>query len=139
MDFNFNKFTDVGKRFEDKISVTRNRAIGLPTQFYKQNNVGDYKYGVLFYDEMKNAIGIKFTNDDNEEGKISINHSGKYGGHLLAQSFFKANRINTKRFSGRYEYTKRELRSLGIEEDGYMYIIELVDNKQEEKEDENDD
>lgn len=136
MDFKFEKFTDVGKRFEDRISVTRNRAIGLPTQFYRQNNIKGFKYGVLFYDGSRNAIGIKFTNEENEAGKISINHSNDYGGHILANSFFKANRINTKRFSGRYDYKKKKLRDLGIEEDGDIFVIQLKDNKKDNDDEE---
>lgn len=131
MDYKFQKFTEVGKRFEDRITVTRSRAIGFPTQFCKQNNIKNYKYGVLFFDETQNAIGIKFTNSEDEAGKISINHSSDYGGHLLANSFFKANRINTKRYAGRYEYVKKGLRSIGIEEDGYLFIVTLTDNKKE--------
>lgn len=136
MDYQFQKFTDVGKRFEDRITVTRNRAVGFPTQFYKQNGLKNFKYGVLFYDSKKNAIGIKFTNDESEEGRTTINHSTNYGGHLLANSFFKANRINTKKFAGRYDYKKQSLRSMGFEEDGSIYIIQLKERKGKEGDDE---
>lgn len=133
MEFSFEKFTAVGKRFEDRITVTRNRAIGFPTQFYKQNRIKEFKYGVLFYDAGNNAIGIRFTNDETEEGKISINHSTDYGGHLLANSFFKANRINPKRFAGRYEYEKIPLKSLNLAADGEIFVIKLSERKGSEE------
>lgn len=128
MDFNFTKFTETGKRFEDTITVTRNRAIGFPTQFCKNNNIKTFKYGILFYDNSNNAIGIKFSNDDNEQGKISINQSKDYGAHLNASGFFKAHRINTKRYSGRYAYQKKDLHTVGLDEAGDLFIIKLKDN-----------
>lgn len=131
MEYNFQKFTAVGKRFENRITVTRNRAIGFPTQFCKENNIKRYKYAILFYDANQNAIGIKFSNDDSESGKITINHSAYYGGHINANGFFKSHRINTKRFSGRYDYEKKKLRPLGIDEDGDLFVITLKDNKKE--------
>lgn len=130
--YNFVKHTQTNRRFEDKITVTRNRAIGFPTQFYKDNHVDQYKFSVLFYDAENNAIGIKFTNNE-EEGKIGINRSKDgYGAHLVATSFFKANRINTKKFAGRYDYQTIPLRDAGVEEDGAMYVIELKERKEEE-------
>ena len=96
-----------GKRFEDRITVTRSRVIGLPTQFCDLNSIKDYVYAVLYYDKTNNAIGIKFTNDPSEPGKIKITKNNKgYGAHIPATSFFKANRINTKKYAGRYEHKK---------------------------------
>lgn len=128
MEYDFQKFTAVGKRFENRISVTRNRAIGFPTQFYKENGVRKFKYATLFFDRSRNAIGIKFTNNEEESGRLAISHSkNDYGGHILANSFFKANRINPKRFAGRYEYDKRSLSALNIDEPGDMFIIQLAE------------
>jgi hypothetical protein len=131
MDYSFIKHTKVGKRFEERITVTRNRALGLPTQFCEDNNVKDYKFAVLFYDKEKNAIGIKFSNDENEEGKISITKNNQgYGAHILATSLFKANRINTKKYAGRYDYTKVPLRDVGFDEDGTLFVINLIEKEE---------
>lgn len=130
--YNFIKHTQTNKRFEDKITVTRNRAIGFPTQFYKDNHIDQYKYGILFYDAENNAIGIKFSNEE-EEGKIAINRSKDgYGGHLVATSFFKANRINTKKFAGRYDYETADMGEVGVEDSGKMFIIKLKERKEAE-------
>jgi hypothetical protein len=130
MDFNFIQHVAVGKRFEDRITVTRSRSIGLPTQFFEDNKIKNYKYATLFYDKGRMAIGIQFTNDDNMPGKISITRNNQgYGGHILATSFFKANRINVKKFAGRYDYETKTLRELGMEKDGEMFIIELTEKE----------
>lgn len=131
MDYSFIKHTQTGKRFEDRITVTRNRSIGLPTQFCEENKVKDYKFAILFYDKAKNAVGIKFTNEGAEQGKIAISKNNQgYGAHILATSFFKANRINTKKYTGRYEYTKLSLGDVGIEEDGSLFIINLIEKEE---------
>ena len=130
MEFNFVQHVAVGKRFEDRITVTRSRSIGLPTQFFEDNKIKDFKYATLFYDKTRMAIGIQFTNDEGMPGKITITRNNQgYGGHLLATSFFKANRINVKKFAGRYDYEKKTLRELGIEKDGEMFIIELTEKE----------
>lgn len=130
--FNFIKHTQVGKRFEERITVTRARTIGLPTQFYKDNDVANYKYVVLFYEKDKNMIGIKFTNEK-EDGAIAIaKHNNGYGGYVSATSFFKINRINTKKYAGRYEYEKKSLRQLGLDEDGVLFIIKLQEKADKE-------
>lgn len=123
--YSFKKHTQVGGRFEDRITVTHSRSIGFPTQFYNVNNVDNYKYVVLFYDKINNAIGIKFA-EESEIGAIKIGkHNKGFGGAVAATSFFKANRINTKRYAGKYEYKKVALRDLDIDENGWMYVIEL--------------
>ena len=119
-----------GKRFEDRITVTRNRVIGLPTQFCEINSIQDFMYAVLFYDKTNNAIGIKFTNEITETGKIKItkNNQGN-GAHIPATSFFKANRINTKKYAGRYEHKKVKI----IDEDGQQITVIAFNLKEKEE------
>ena len=131
-DYNFVKHTDVGKRFEERITITRSNHIGFPTQFYKDNDVDKYKYAVLFYDKSSNAIGVKFTNEQ-ELGAITIaRHNKGYGGYISANSFFRANRINTKKFAGRYEYKKVPLSDVGFDEAGVLLVIELREKQEKE-------
>lgn len=129
--YNFIQHTATGKRFEDRITVTRSRAIGLPTQFFADNDIASYKYAVLFYDKNSMAVGISFTNDETVPGRIAITKNNQgYGGHILATSFFKANRINVKKFSGRYDYEKMSLRDTGLDKDGEMFIIKLEEKEE---------
>jgi hypothetical protein len=132
MSYNFIKHTQVGRRFEERITITRSRHVGFPTQFYKDNALETYNFAVLFYDKEKNAIGIKFS-AEKEDGAIAIaRHSKGYGGYISATSFFKANRINTKKYAGRYEYNKVPLTSLGFEESGDLYVLELKEKVEKE-------
>ena len=127
--FSFVQHTFSG-RYEDRITVTRSRSIGLPKAFFDDNHVADYKFATLYYDKGNSAIGIVFTNDE-EPGKVTINRNNNgYGGQIPAISFFKANRINTKKFAGRYDYEKKKLSELGFNKPGDMYIIRLVESEQ---------
>ena len=126
MEYTFQRFTEVGKRFEDRITVTRGRSIGLPTRFYNDNKVSDYKFAVLFYDKERNAIGIHFTNNADEPGRIAITKSKQeYGGHIPATSFFKANRINSKKYAGRYEYKRLGSGESGVSDADALFVLEL--------------
>src|SRR5687767_5104400 len=128
MSYNFIKHTQVGRRFEELITITRARHVGFPTQFYIDNALDTYQYAVLFYDKEQNVIGIKFT-AEKEDGSIAIaRHSKGYGGYISATSFFKANRINTKKYAGRYEYKKVPLTDVGFNEPGDLYVLELKEN-----------
>lgn len=134
MEYSFSKHTQVGKRFENRITVTGTRHIGLPTQFYKDNNLDGFGYAVMFYDKDKNAIGIKFTSEK-EDGAIAIaKHNQGYGGYISATSFFKANRINAKKYANRYDYKKIPLKDAGFDEVGELFVFELKEkvNKEDE-------
>lgn len=129
MEYQFIKHTQVGKRFEERITITRARHVGFPTQFYKDNGLEAYNYAILFYDKDKNAIGIKFASEK-EDGAIAIaRHNKGYGGYISATSFFKANRINTKKYAGRYEYKK-----VPLEGEGELFVIELKEKAGKEDE-----
>jgi hypothetical protein len=132
MEYNFVKHTQVGKRFEERITVTRARHIGFPTQFYKDNGLENYNYAVLFYDKSRNDVGIRFA-VDREEGAIAIaRHSKGYGGYISATSFFKANRINTKKYAGRYEYKKIPYQQIGLDGEGDLFVIALKEKEEVE-------
>jgi hypothetical protein len=134
MSYTFQRFTEVGKRFEDRITVTRGRSIGLPTRFYADNSISKYKYAILLYDKDKNAIGIHFTNNEDEPGRIAITKSKEnYGAHILGTSFFRANRINSKKYAGRYEYKKLTPEESGLSDLDALFVFELKE-KEEGKE-----
>ena len=114
MDFNWKKFENTNARFEDRITVTTSNSFGFPTKFYKDNNIEQYKYAVIFYDENQKAVGVHFTNDEIEKHKFSVLKSSKgYGANVIATSFFKANNIDTKKYHGRYKWEKRTVEGIG--------------------------
>lgn len=126
MSYNFVKFESRNIKTEDRITVTKSQSIGLPTKFFNDNNINDFKYAVLFYDKGSKAIGIHFTNDENEKNKFSIVKSDKYGGNIVSRSFFKTHNIDTQVYHNRYNWKIIEQEGLGK-----LYVIELDNPKME--------
>jgi len=128
MEYNFIKFESRNIKTEDRITITRSQSIGLPTKFYADNLIKDFNYAVLFYDSENNAIGIQFTNDENEKNRFSIMKSDKYGGSIVARSFFKINNIDTQKYHARYNWKKIDQGGVG-----QLFVIELDNPKMESK------
>jgi hypothetical protein len=129
MDFNFKKFEHTNQRFEDRITVTGTSSFGFPTKFFKDHNIASYKYVVIFYDADKKAVGLHFTNSEEEKHKYTILKSKVgYGGSVIATSFFKTYNINPKTYQGRYEWEKKE-----IPEAGTLFVIVLKERVVKEK------
>ena len=126
MTYNFVKFESRNTKTEDRITVTKSQSIGLPTKFYNDNMINQYKFAVLFYDKEENAIGIQFTNDDNEKNSFSIIKSDKYGGSIVARSYFKANNIDTVKYHNRFNWKTFEQEGAGK-----LFVIELDNPKLE--------
>lgn len=125
--YNFKKFEKTNHRVENRITITGSSSIGFPTKFYQDNNVGDHKYVVLYYDENEKAIGIQFTNDDQERHKFTLIKSKKgYGASIVATSFFKINGIDAKIFKNRYLWEKVPQEGVGE-----LYVIKLQPHKEE--------
>ncbi len=130
MVYNFQKFEATNSRHENRITVTRSNHVGFPTAFYKDNNVANYKYAVLFYDSDRNSIAIHFTNDEMETGKFSImRNSRDYGGGVVATSFFKSHRIDTKKYAQRYDYQKISFADAGLPGEGDLFVIDLKERE----------
>jgi len=76
----------------------------LPTY----RSIKNYKYSILFFDDETRRIGIKFTNDENEEGISKI--VARMGGiSFSARAFLDYNDIDyskTKRYDVEYDESK---------------------------------
>lgn len=127
MEYNFKKYTQVGKKIEKRMTITRTGHIGLPTQFYKDNKIDDYRFAVIYYDEDAKTVGVKFTKEQ-EDGAllISKNRDG-YGGYLSAKNFFRLNNIPAIRYARRYAYDKISLEQAGLRGDGFLFVIRLTE------------
>lgn len=119
MTYNFKKFEGTGGKYETRITLTASRSIGLPTKFYEENNINNYKYVVLFYDEEQMVIGLKFTSDEVEPHKYTIIKGDKYGASVVVTSFFKKYNLDPKMYRGKYEWEKEET------EFGTLFVIKL--------------
>lgn len=131
MVYNFKKFENVNKKTEDKITVTKSNSIGFPSKFYSDNNIKDFKYVVLFYDEVQKALGVHFTNDEVEKSKFTIikGKIGATGGSIIARSFFKTYNIDSTKYAGRYEYVKENIEGVG-----QVFVVQLKEKLQTEME-----
>ena len=73
MDHNFEKFTHVGGRFAAKVSIRRNKTIGLSQGAINRFKLSIGEWGVvLHYDKTSNTIGLKPTQNLSEEGAIPL-------------------------------------------------------------------
>ena len=126
MEYQFKKFEGRNVRLEDRITITKSNSMGFPQKFYQDNNIKDYKYVVFFWDEQNQAIGIHFTNNEEEKNKFSIIHSKTgYGGSVATRSFFKSSSIDQKKYHGRYNWEKHNLEGVGS-----LFVIKLTDKKE---------
>jgi hypothetical protein len=82
---------------------------------------------VLFWDEENKAVGIHFTNNEEEKSKFSIVKSRDYGGMISAKSFFTKNAIDPKKYKGRYDWEKHT-----EPEVGELFVIKLVERVKQE-------
>ncbi len=125
--YNFKKFEKTNQRVESRITVSASNSIGFPTKFFQDNNISEYKYVVLYYDENEKAVGIFFTNDEEEKHKFTLVKSKiGYGASVVATSFFKVNGIDAKFYRNRYEWEKVAQEGIGD-----LFVIKLQPHLQE--------
>jgi hypothetical protein len=93
MVYNFQKFEGRNIRLENRITITKSNSIGFPSKFYNDNKIKDFKYVVLYWDGGNKAVGIKFTNDENEKIKLY--------------------EIDPKVYHGRYDWEKQNIEGVG--------------------------
>jgi len=124
--YNFSKFTALKQRSVDKISITGSNTFNFPSKFYNDNGLSSYKYVVIYYDLSAEAIGLQFTNNEEEKYKLTIQKSDRgYGGFISATSFFKTNNIDIKTYKGRYSWKKETVENIGE-----LFIIDLKERRE---------
>lgn len=130
------KFTDTNQRLLDKITITGANTFGFPREFHNNNKIGEYRYVILWYDPERHTIGFQFTNSEEEEHKYTIirDKERKYGGSIIATSFFKTHHLNSKLYQGRYDWKNEDHPTAGK-----LFVITMVENPKFRKEEKNDD
>jgi hypothetical protein len=116
--WSFKKFNGVYSRGDTKIGLNKSGLIRLSSGFCRLTNVTNYKFSVLFYDDRNRAIALKFTNE-REDGVLKVTRDTT-GATISGKSFFNANKLDLEICSGRYDWEKQTIPTIGD-----AYIIEL--------------
>lgn len=69
----FQRFTHTGRGFKAKASVRSNGQIGFSHGAIRRFALDEFSHAVLYYDPENRLVGVKPTNDANEEGAIKLN------------------------------------------------------------------
>jgi len=122
----FKVFKQTGARTKEYISVTDNKAFGLPRTFLNKQGITNKHKAVLLYDEDERKIALHFTLADPQFGIRVRIPNDKQGGVVFARTFFDLNSIDAVKYSGRYaDFQKMPLRDLGVDKAGDAYVITL--------------
>jgi hypothetical protein len=112
----FQRFTQTGQRFKPKISIWDGGQIGFNQGAMKRFNLHNFQYAILYFDQDKNRIGIKFTNEEKEEGSLKFNHR-KTGGVISGKAFLDFYGID-------YSKTRKNL-DVVFDDENELYVITL--------------
>lgn len=115
----FERFTAINSRgFKPRVSIWKGGHISLNQGAARHFKVTSASHAVLFYDKSNTKIGIKITNDSNEEGAISmtIRGEGKSGATIAARTFLEFYGID---YSETRKYTPE------YDEDNQLWTIQL--------------
>lgn len=100
----FEKFTDVGRSYKPKISITKSGLISFNKGSVNRFKLDDYEYAILYYDKEDSRIGVELTNDKNGEGACKLRKRSS-GADISAKSFFDYFAIDykeTKRYNAEW-------------------------------------
>ena len=114
------KFTMTRRSFKPRISIRGKSQIGFNTAAIEDFKLKDYKFAVLYYDKENRKIGIKLTNDKDEEGVRKLRVREHTGASLPARTFieyYKIGNFSGQRFNA--ELDKQEK----------MIVATLTENK----------
>jgi hypothetical protein len=82
----FERFVKPGRIYTPSVSIWSRGQISFNQGCAIKYNLENYKYAILFYDRESRRIGIKFTNDETENGAIAMN-KGRTGFTLSGNAF----------------------------------------------------
>ncbi len=120
--YSFTKFEGDYPRGNSTISINRPGLLRLSSSFCKTTNITDFKYVILFFDKLNNAIALHPTNEF-EKGASKITKDKKASA-VSIKAFIIANNLNLEDYLGKYGWVMQNLPSIGD-----VYIIELKKNE----------
>ena len=101
----FERFTQVGRGYKPKVSITKSGLIGFNQGAVKHFKLDQYDWAILYYDNEDSRIGIELTNDENEEGACTLRKRAS-GADVSARSFFDyygIKYVQTKRYDAEWD------------------------------------
>lgn len=120
--YKFVKFQGTYYRGDTRIGINKSGLVRLSSGFCRETNVKDFKYAILFYDDINKAIGFHFANTP-EDGALRIT-TDDTAAAVSAKAFMSTNNLNLNEWAGRFDWKK-----LNIKDIGDMYIVELGNKK----------
>jgi len=91
MGFNFERFTDVKKSFNPKVTIRAGGHLGISQSAAERYGItGEGYYGIFFYDKEARVIGVKITREK-ESGAVKIQYRpNKAGDSVVVQASIKS-------------------------------------------------
>lgn len=90
----FVKFTNTGKSFTPRVSISKSGLIGLNNGARNRFGIEKYQYCVLYYDADEMKIGIEFTGNKDADGVQKIRFRNT-GADIAGKSFLSFFGIDT--------------------------------------------
>ena len=119
----FIRFTDTSARVGDpQVSIWSRGQIGFNQGAMQEFNIRDFQYVVLYFEPESQRIGFELTNDKDEKGVIKFVFRDNSGASISAIPFLRANRINYKEGTKKYD--------VEMDTEGKLLIVDLKNPKQ---------
>jgi hypothetical protein len=111
--FRFERFTDVDRAFDAKVTVRSNGQLGLNTGAVNLYTIREFTHVILYYDRDARVVGIELCNNAKVPGAIKIIHG-------FGNVFIKA-----KNFCDKYAIPYAKSRRFELkrdEESGFLFF-----------------
>lgn len=115
--WSFQKFDGVYHRGDTKIGINKSGLIRLSSGFCRLTSILNFKFCLLYYDRNNDAIAFKFVNTK-EDGILKLTKDTT-GATISGKTFFTANGLDLKIYTGRYNWEKQIIPGIGE-----VFIIE---------------
>lgn len=132
----FREFTETGSRKKEFISITSNKTFGLSRNFLDAYRIAEYHKATIYYDSDEKKIALYFTPFDVKNGINVRIPDPRYGGTIVAKSFFDLEKIDTSIYGGRYDNIEKiDPSELGASPAGDAFVFTLKRKPVQEIED----
>lgn len=111
------KFTEVKGRGTRDISIRPNRSFGIPPLFYKEENLEQFSYVDLYFDDNQKVIAFHFLSGDHATESVRLVKQ-KQGDRIYtvinAMAFMRIYKIEPEALEKKYPVTKTDIDGIGL-------------------------